>query len=74
MYVRKGGDIADTVGRKCLCNGLTAGIQLGQSRRDGYNEVPIITLGADLEGVARMLSVCPDGWTAVQAIDRLLGR
>jgi NAD(P)H-dependent flavin oxidoreductase YrpB (nitropropane dioxygenase family) len=74
MYVRKGGDIADTVGRKCLCNGLTAGIQLGQNRRDGYREVPIVTLGADLEGVAQMLSDLPEGWTAVQAIDRLLGK
>jgi len=74
MYVRKGGDIADTVGRKCLCNGLMAGIQLGQNRRDGYREVPIVTLGADLEGVAQMLSDLPDGWTAVQAIDRLLGK
>ena len=73
MYVRKGGDIADTVGRKCLCNGLTAGIQLGQSRRDGYNEVPIVTLGADLDGVAQMLADLPEGWTAVQAVDRLLG-
>jgi NAD(P)H-dependent flavin oxidoreductase YrpB (nitropropane dioxygenase family) len=74
MYVRKGGDIADTVGRKCLCNGLMAGILLGQNRRDGYREVPIVTLGADLEGVAQMLSDLPDGWTAVQAIDRLLGK
>src|SRR5450631_855838 len=74
MYVRKGGDIADTVGRKCLCNGLTAGIGLGQSRRDGYNEVPIVTLGADLEGVTQMLTDLPDGWTAVQAVDRLLGK
>jgi NAD(P)H-dependent flavin oxidoreductase YrpB (nitropropane dioxygenase family) len=74
MYVRKGGDIADTVGRKCLCNGLTAGIQLGQNRRDGYREVPIVTLGADLEGVAQMLSDQPEGWTAVQAVDRLLGK
>lgn len=73
MYVRKGGDIADTVGRKCLCNGLMAGIQLGQSRRDGYNEVPIVTLGSDLEGVAQMLAELPEGWTAVQAVDRLLG-
>ena len=73
MYVRKGGDIADTVGRKCLCNGLMAGIQLGQSRRDGYNEVPIVTLGADLEGVAQMQAELPEGWTAVQAVDRLLG-
>ena len=73
MYLRKGGDIADTVGRKCLCNGLTAGIKLGQNRRDGYGEVPIVTLGADLEGVAQMLSDLPEGWTAVQAVDRLLG-
>jgi len=74
MYLRKGGDIADTVGRKCLCNGLTAGIELGQTRRDGYREVPIVTLGADLEGVAQMLSDHPEGWTAVQAVDRLLGK
>jgi NAD(P)H-dependent flavin oxidoreductase YrpB (nitropropane dioxygenase family) len=74
MYVRKGGDIADIIGRKCLCNGLTAGIGLGQSRRDGYSEVPIITLGADLDGVAQMLSDMPEGWTAVEAVDRLLGK
>ena len=30
-YVAKGGDIADTVGRRCLCNGLTANI--GQPQR-----------------------------------------
>jgi NAD(P)H-dependent flavin oxidoreductase YrpB (nitropropane dioxygenase family) len=74
MYVKKGGDLADTVGRKCLCNGLTAGIGLGQSRREGYDEVPIVTLGADLEGVTQMLSDLPGGWTAVQAVDRLLRR
>jgi NAD(P)H-dependent flavin oxidoreductase YrpB (nitropropane dioxygenase family) len=74
MYVKKGGDVADTVGRKCLCNGLTAGVGLGQNRRDGYDEVPIVTLGADLEGISQMLSDLPDGWTAVQAVDRLLGK
>jgi hypothetical protein len=74
MFVKKGGDLADTVGRKCLCNGLTAGIGLGQDRRDGYSEVPIVTLGADLDGVAKMLSDHQDGWTAVEAVDQLLGR
>jgi NAD(P)H-dependent flavin oxidoreductase YrpB (nitropropane dioxygenase family) len=73
MYVKKGGDLAETVGRKCICNGLTAGVGLGQNRRDGYDEVPIVTLGADLKGVTQMLSDFPDGWTAVQAVDRLLG-
>ena len=72
MYVRKGGDLADTVGRKCLCNGLTANVGLGQTRRDGYQEVAIATLGADLEGVTQMLSERPGGWTAAQAVDFLL--
>jgi NAD(P)H-dependent flavin oxidoreductase YrpB (nitropropane dioxygenase family) len=72
MYVRKGGDIAATVGRKCLCNGLTANVGLGQTRRDGYQEAPIATLGADLDGVTQMLSERPEGWTAVQAVDFLL--
>ncbi|HEX7536105.1 MAG TPA: nitronate monooxygenase [Dermatophilaceae bacterium] len=74
MYLKKGGELADTVGRKCLCNGLTAGIGLGQDRRDGYSEVPIVTLGGDLDGVTKMLSEHPEGWTAVQAVDHLLGR
>ena len=72
MYVRKGGDLADTVGRKCLCNGLTANIGLGQTRRDGYQEAAIATLGADLDGVTQMLSELPDGWTALQAVEFLL--
>jgi len=71
-YVRKGGAPEDTVGRKCVCNGLTATVGLGQTRRSGYQEVPIVTMGADLDGVAKMLSDCPRGWTAVQAVERLL--
>ena len=70
-YVRKGGDIADTVGRKCLCNGLMANVGLGQTRKDGYQEAPIVTLGADLDGVAKMLADRPEGWTAAQAVAHL---
>jgi len=71
-YVGKGGDIEATVGRKCLCNGLTANVGLGQVRRDGYQEVGIATLGADLDGVGVMLKKLPGGWTAAQAVDFLL--
>ena len=71
-FVRKGGDIADTVGRKCLCNGLTANVGLGQTRKDGYQEAAVVTLGADLDGVTEMLLNLPDGWTAAQAVDHLL--
>ena len=72
-YVRKGGSIEDTVGRKCVCNGLTANVGLAQTRRDGYQEPAIVTLGADLEGITELLKVLPDGWTAAQAVNHLLG-
>jgi len=73
MYVRKGGDAADTVGRSCLCNGLMATIGLGQTRRaTGYLEDPLVTLGSDLEGVRAMLQLHPGGWSAAQAITWLL--
>lgn len=72
MYVRKGGDAADTEGRACLCNALTANIGLGQTRRSGYAEVPLVTLGTDLDGVRQIHQTYPEGWTATQAVDWLL--
>jgi NAD(P)H-dependent flavin oxidoreductase YrpB (nitropropane dioxygenase family) len=71
-YVRKGGAIADTMGRMCLCNGLTATIGLGQSRQNGYQEVPLATLGADLTGAKQLLDRHPDGWSAGEAVDYLV--
>jgi nitronate monooxygenase len=47
QYVAKGGDIADTVGRRCLCNGLTANIGQAQHRTEG-DELPRLTSGDDL--------------------------
>jgi NAD(P)H-dependent flavin oxidoreductase YrpB (nitropropane dioxygenase family) len=47
QYVAKGGDIADTIGRRCLCNGLTANIGVGQHREEG-EELPLVTSGDDL--------------------------
>jgi nitronate monooxygenase len=50
-YVAKGGDIADTVGRRCLCNGLAANIGLPQTREDS-EELPLLTSGDDLTTLA----------------------
>ena len=72
MYVRKGGVQDETVGRKCLCNGLAAAVGLGQQRRDGYMELPIVTLGSDLQAPRRMIAIHPRGWTAAEAIDWIL--
>lgn len=72
MYERKGGDPADTVGRKCLCNALFSNIGMPQVRKSGYVEEPAITLGQDLEGARGLLARHPDGWRAADVIDWLL--
>jgi hypothetical protein len=67
-YLRKGGTLEDTVGRTCLCNALTATIGLGQRRRDGSVEPPLLTLGADSAVVEELLARHPDGWTAADVL------
>lgn len=71
-YLRKGGVIEETVGRKCLCNGLMASVGLGQTRRSGYQELPLVTLGADFGGVTEMIAIHPKGWTAAKVVSYLL--
>lgn len=55
VYIRKGGTAEETVGRRCLCNGLISNIGLAQHRPDGYAEPPLITLGQDLTFLPRLL-------------------
>jgi len=71
-YLRKGGDEADTVGRKCVCNGLMANIGLGQTQRNGEVELPLITSGDDVADVARFLKPGAQTYTAADVIDYLL--
>jgi NAD(P)H-dependent flavin oxidoreductase YrpB (nitropropane dioxygenase family) len=73
MYVRKGGALEDTIGRKCLCNALTANVGLGQTRRDGYVEPALVTLGADLDGVRHLAERYPAGWAAADVVAWLAG-
>jgi len=48
-YVAKGGSVADTEGRRCLCNGLTATIGQAQWRVATHDwEIPLVTSGDDL--------------------------
>ena len=73
-YVAKGGDIADTEGRACLCNGLLATTGLGQTRKDGYVEPPVVTLGQDLSSCKALLARHPHGWSAEDVIDWINGQ
>ena len=65
-YVKKGGDIADTVGRKCLCNSLIANVGLPQIQKNGEVEGTLITSGDDASHVSRF---SPDGSTNYSAAD-----
>ncbi|CAN5721057.1 nitronate monooxygenase [soil metagenome] len=55
-YVKKGGHLEDTVGRKCLCNALMADIAMPQVRDGGELERPIVTSGDDLLRLGRFLN------------------
>jgi nitronate monooxygenase len=72
VFLRKGGRAADTVGRKCLCNGLVANIGLPQVRANGAVERPILTAGDDVADVARFLSNGGTSYAARDVIEYLL--
>ena len=55
-FVKKGGDVGDTVGRRCLCNALMANVGLPQRRRDGSLEPHLLTSGDDLRTIAGFLN------------------
>jgi NAD(P)H-dependent flavin oxidoreductase YrpB (nitropropane dioxygenase family) len=59
-YVAKGGLVEDTVGRRCLCNGLLAAIGLAQTTPAGEepagSEPPLVTSGTDLSWVGPLVA------------------
>ena len=71
-FVTKGGDRAETIGRQCLCNGLTATIGLAQSRGTDIEEPPLITSGDALLSFDRFLGD-RRSYRAVDVLDYLLG-
>ncbi len=71
-YLAKGGKLEDTVGRKCVCNGLMANIGLGQTLSTGELEKPLITSGDDVVNVTRYLKPGSTTYYAKDVIDYLL--
>lgn len=71
-YVAKGGDVKDTVGRKCICNALLATAGLPQTRRDGSVEAGIVTAGNDVTEIARFLQPGHDTYTAADVIAKMI--
>jgi NAD(P)H-dependent flavin oxidoreductase YrpB (nitropropane dioxygenase family) len=71
-YVRNGGDLSDTVDRRCLCNALVSTIGLAQHRADGYVEPPLPTAGDDITGLTRFLPHGATTYSATDVIEHLL--
>jgi len=67
-YIRKGGTLEDTLGVRCLCNGLFSAAGLGNPR-----ELPIFTMGDDVSFLPHLMSDEYSSYTAVDAIRYLRG-
>lgn len=72
-YTHKGGKLEDTVGRKCICNGLLANVGFVQSRKGGAQEPAIVTCGNDVANITQFLRE-PEStsYTAADVVERLL--
>ena len=75
-YVKKGGKLEDTIGRKCLCNSLMANIGLAQIRKsdskDSYIEPTLITCGEDMSSISALLGRDKSSYQSSDVIDYLL--
>ncbi len=71
-FLRKGGRVQDTVGRKCLCNALMASIGLGQVRETGRVEQLLLTAGDCLRTLARLRVPSGPSYSALDVIEYIL--
>jgi NAD(P)H-dependent flavin oxidoreductase YrpB (nitropropane dioxygenase family) len=73
VYLQKEGEIEDTPGRKCICNGLMSAIGLSQEQKGLYREKPLVTSGDDLARVVTFLKGDRFSYSAAEVIQYLLG-
>ncbi len=71
-YIAKGGKPEELTGRKCLCNALMANIGHAQIRPGGGVEPPLVTVGDDLNNVARFLAPGRTSYSAAEVVAALL--
>lgn len=72
-YVRKGGDPDDVNCRKCICNALLTNVGLGQVRKGGGQELPLVTCGEEIRGIAAFArSEEAESYSAQDVVNRLL--
>jgi nitronate monooxygenase len=74
LFVSKGGEVADTVDRKCICNALMATAGYPQIRAGKLVEPGIVTSGDALVDIAQFLPPGAEGYRAADVMRTLLGR
>ena len=72
LFVSKGGRLAETQGRRCVCNGLLSTIDLGQIQPGGYREPALLAAGDDVKELARFLPAEQETCSAADVIRHLL--
>jgi len=72
-YLRKGGTMAETAGRKCICNGLLATANLGQIHSAGRLEPPLVTAGNCVGDIHQFARRGRTSYSACDVIRRLRG-
>jgi nitronate monooxygenase len=74
QYVSKGGKEEDTQNRSCLCNNLFATAGFPMHRKDGSVEPGIVTTGADLQSIVRLLKPGKLSYSAEDVLNYLTGK
>jgi nitronate monooxygenase len=72
-FLAKGGKPEELIGRKCVCNGLSANIGMAQLLPDGTYEQALVTLGDRFDDVGRFCTAENPDFTAADVIRHLLG-
>ncbi len=72
-FIKKGGTMDETLGRKCVCNGLMADVGMAQVRPGGAEELPLVTSGDAVAEIAALLPADRITYTAANAVSYLLG-
>jgi len=71
-FLRKSNAVEQTVGRICVCNGLSSTVGLDQVRSGNQYEFPLLTAGDELTHIAQFLSIGQETYTAADVLQRLL--
>ncbi len=73
-YLRKGGILEETLGRKCICNGLMSGIGFAQIDSEGKEEPPLLTAGNALSEISRFIQPGATSYSAHEVIRKILSQ